>query len=220
MRKLWYLPVAIGAALLSLVLASPSSATGTLAGEVLTYGAADGPGVAVGDTISAGLAAGTSATFFSSATGTSGVRCAASTFTGTVTDNPAAPGTATASLTVQTFGSCTANVFGVTAVRGITVDNLPYTVSSSSTGALTLTGSPAAPVQATVVLGTLLGNINCVYRALENTLNGTTSNTDNSIRFSSQQFTKSSGPGLCFANAFFSAAYAPVTGAGGNVVVN
>jgi hypothetical protein len=219
MRKLWYLPVAVGAALLSLVLASPSSATGTLAGEVLTYGAG-GPGVAVGDTISAGLATGTTATFMSTAGGSTGVTCTGSEFSGTVVTNPSAPGVATANLTTQTFPAekCTENIVGVISVNSIAVNNLPYNVSVDGAAAtLTLTGA-AAPIQATVRLNSFLGVVTCVYHADKNTLTGTTSNTDNSVQFTNQQFNRISGPGTCFANAFVTARYAPVTGAGGALV--
>jgi hypothetical protein len=107
---------------------------------VLTTGAAGGTPVAVGDTLTASLASGTSATFHSRATGTSGVSCTSSQFTVTVTDNPPAPGTA--------------------------------------------------------------------------------SNDGNSIAFADQHFTKVSGSGLCFANGYFTATYAPVTDGSATVFVN
>ncbi|MGQ4336481.1 Tat pathway signal sequence domain protein, partial [Streptomyces hayashii] len=46
------------------------------------------------------------------------------------------------------------------------------------------------------------------------------SNADNSITFTSQHFTKTSGSSLCFANGYFTAKYAPVTDAGAAVNVN
>lgn len=189
-------------------------------GAVLTTGSAGGTAVAVGDVLTAPLAGGTSATLHSSATGTSGVTCTSSTFTATVTDNPAAPGTATESVAAQTFdsGSCTSNVLGVTGVTSITVDNLPYTTSVASDGTLTVTPASGSTIQTTVKLKTLLGSITCVYQAAG--LTGKADNTDNSIAFTNQQFTKSSGSLLCFASGFFTAKYAPVTDAGAAVYVN
>ncbi|UXY30645.1 Tat pathway signal sequence domain protein [Streptomyces sp. HUAS TT20] len=189
-------------------------------GAVLTTGSAGGTAVAVGDVLSAPLASGTSATLYSSATGTSGVTCTSSTFTATVTDNPAAPGTATEAVDAQTFDSrsCTSNVLGVTGVTSITVDNLPYTTSVASDGTLTVTPASGSTIQTTVKLKTLLGSITCVYQAAS--LTGKADNADNSIAFTNQQFTKSSGSSLCFASGFFTAKYAPVTDAGAAVYVN
>ncbi|MFH9067419.1 Tat pathway signal sequence domain protein [Streptomyces coeruleorubidus] len=203
------------AAVAALGLTAPASAADT---PVLTT--ADGAAVAVGDVLDASLASGTAATFYSSATGTSGISCTSSAFAATVTDNPAAPGTATESLTSHSFDTsgCTANVVGVLGVSGITVDNLPYTTSVSSDGTVSVTPGAGSAIQSTVRLRTLLGTINCVYRAPS--LTGTASNADNSISFTNQQFTKASGSSLCFANAFFTAKYSPVTKGGAAVNVN
>ncbi|MEU1593999.1 Tat pathway signal sequence domain protein [Streptomyces sp. NPDC005708] len=196
--------LAVAAAALALAAASPASGDGA----VLTAG---GTAVAVGDVLNASLAAGTTATLYSSATGTSGVSCTSSAFTATVTDNPAAPGTATESLTGHSFdsGSCTSNVIGVLGVTGITVDHLPYTTTVGSDGTVTVTPAAGSTIQTTVKLRTLLGTVTCVYQAPS--LTGTASNTDNGIAFTSQQFTKVSGSSLCFANGYFTAKYAPVT---------
>ncbi|MFF7788347.1 Tat pathway signal sequence domain protein [Streptomyces sp. NPDC007991] len=203
------------AAVAALGLAAPASAADT---PVLTT--TDGAAVAVGDVLNASLASGTAATFYSSATGTSGISCTSSAFAATVTDNPAAPGTATESLTSHTFDTagCTANVVGVLGVSGITVDNLPYTAAVSSDGTVSVTPAAGSVIQSTVKLRTLLGTINCVYRAPS--LTGKADNADNSISFTNQQFTKASGSSLCFANAFFTAKYAPVAKGGAAVNVN
>ncbi|MER7840621.1 Tat pathway signal sequence domain protein [Streptomyces sp. NPDC096040] len=189
-------------------------------GAVLTTGSAGGTAVAVGDVLSAPLATGTSATLYSSATGTSGVSCKSSVFTAAVTDNPAAPGTATESVSGHTFdaSSCTSNVLGVTGVTSITVDNLPYTTTVASDGTLTVTPASGSTIQTTVKLKTLLGSITCVYQAPR--LTGTSSNTDNSINFTNQAFTKTSGSSLCFSAGYFTAKYAPVTDNGATVYVN
>ncbi|MCX4457646.1 Tat pathway signal sequence domain protein [Streptomyces sp. NBC_01340] len=191
------------AAALSVSAIAPASADDT---PVLTAG---GAAVATGDVLTASLASGTAATLYSSATGTSGVSCAASAFTASVTDNPTAPGTATESLSAHTFGSCTSNVIGVLGVTSVTVNNLPYTTAVASAGTVTVTPAAGSTIQTTVVLRTLLGSINCVYQAPS--LTGTSSNTDNSITFTNQAFTKSSGSSLCFASGYFTAKYAPVS---------
>ncbi|MFD9396291.1 Tat pathway signal sequence domain protein [Streptomyces sp. NPDC060000] len=211
MRTRSLLALAGTVAALSLTAVTPASA----AGAVLTTANGD---VAVGDVLNASLATGTAATLYSSATGTSGVSCAASGFSATVTGNPTAPGTATESLTSHTFGSCTANVIGVLGVTGVTVNNLSYTTSVASNGTVTVTPASGSTIQTTVVLRTLLGSINCVYQAPS--LTGTANNADNSINFTSQQFTKTSGSSLCFANGYFTAKYSPVTDAGAAVTVN
>ncbi|MCX5062149.1 MULTISPECIES: Tat pathway signal sequence domain protein [unclassified Streptomyces] len=204
-------------AALSIPAALPASAADT---AVLTTGSAGGTAAAVGDVLTAPLAGGTSATLYSSATGTSGVKCASSTFTATVADNPAAPGTATETVSGQTFdsSSCTSNVVGVLGVKSISVDNLPYTTAVASDGAITVTPASGSTIQTTVKLTTLLGSITCVYQAPS--LTGTASNDDNSINFTSQHFTKTSGSSLCFSNGYFTAKYAPVTDNGAAVYVN
>ncbi|WP_046732625.1 hypothetical protein [Streptomyces humi] len=199
---------------LSVAATVPASADGA----VLTTGSAGGTAVAVGDTLSASLASGTTATLYSSATSTSGITCSASTFTATVSDNPAASGTATESVTGQTFSSCTSNVTGVTGVSSITVDNLPYANAVASGGALSVTPASGSTIQTTVKLTTLLGSITCVYQAAS--LTGTTDNSDNSVNFSNQAFTKSSGSILCPSAGYFTAKYAPVTDNGAAVFVN
>ncbi|MFR9788316.1 Tat pathway signal sequence domain protein [Streptomyces sp. MB22_4] len=213
-RTLIALAGAATATTLALVSAGPASA----AGSVLTTGSAGGTAVAVGDTLTAPLASGTSATFYSSATGTSGVKCGTSQFTAKVTANPTAPGTATESVTAQTFSGCTSNVTGVTGVNSVTIDNLPYTASVTSGGALAVTPPSGSVIQSTVKLNTLLGSVTCVYQGPS--LSGKADNADNSITFTNQQFTKTSGSSLCFSTAYFSAKYAPVTDGGAAVYVN
>ncbi|MFF4572894.1 Tat pathway signal sequence domain protein [Streptomyces sp. NPDC001410] len=202
---------------LTVAMAVPASADGS---AVLTTGSAGGAAAAVGDTLTAPLASGTTATLYSSATGTSGVTCTSSQFTATVTGNPTAPGTATESVTGHSFDStsCTSNVTGVLGVSSITVDNLPYTATVASDGTLTVSPASGSTIQTTVKLRTLLGTITCVYQAPS--LTGKADNSDSSIAFTNQQFAKSSGSSLCFANGYFTAKYAPVTDAGAPVYVN
>ncbi len=198
------------ALLAGLVSAAPASAdpSSSLAPAVLTYPAPGGTAVAVNDVLQASLRSGTNATFYSSTTGTSGVRCAASSFSARVLTNPTAPGTATESLTAQSFSSCTTNVFGTTGVQSVTVNNLPYATSVTSAGVVKISGTATAPIQSTVVLNTLLGQITCVYRTSTNSLTGTAG--ANSIVFTNQPLVKASGPSLCFGTAYFTATYSPV----------
>ena len=200
------------ALLTGLVGAAPATAapTTSLASAVLTYPTVAGTAVSVGDVIQASLRSGTNATFYSSTSGSTGVKCAASSFSAKVLTNPTAPGTATESLTAQSFSSCTTNVFGTTGVQSVTVNNLPYTTSVTSAGVVKISGTTAAPIQSTVVLNSLLGAITCVYRTSTNTLTGMASNGTNSISFTNQVLTKFSGPSLCFGTAYFTASYSPV----------
>ncbi|MBC2869714.1 Tat pathway signal sequence domain protein [Streptomyces mexicanus] len=217
MRTRSVLTLVAAAAALSLPAVAPASAAG---GAVLTTGGTGGTPVAVGDVLSASLKAGTTATLYSSPTGTSGVSCTSSTFTAAVTGNPAAPGTATESVTGHTFdaSSCSSNVTGVLGVNSIRIDNLPYNATVTSDGTLTVTPPAGTSIQTTVQLRTLLGSVTCVYKAA--TLVGKADNADNSISFTNQQFTKSSGSSLCFSTGYFTARYAPVTDAGATVYVN
>jgi hypothetical protein len=217
MRTRTLLTLAGTVAALALPMAAPASAAD---GTVLTTGSLGGTAVASGEVLTAPLAGGTAATFYSSATGTSGISCTSSKFTATVADNPSAPGTATESVSAHTFdaASCTTNVVGVLGVTSITVNNLPYSAAVSSDGTVTVTPAAGSTIQTTVVLRTLLGSINCVYQAPS--LSGTVSNADTTINFSSAAFAKVSGSSLCFANGYFTAKYAPVTGAGEAVYVN
>jgi len=208
MRKLFYFGAAIAALALSAAMTLPASAS---TGGVLTYGSLGGSSVAAGDTITASLAAGTNAEFYTTSTGTSGLTCGSSSFDATVVTNPAASGAATESLTGQTFGSCSASVFGVTSVQSLTVNNLPWSASvDDSTDTLTISGTSSAPIETTVVLNTLLGQATCVYEANGDAITGTVSNSANSISFSNQQFNLVSGTFLCAGNGYFSATYSPV----------
>ncbi|WP_406208547.1 Tat pathway signal sequence domain protein [Kitasatospora sp. NBC_01560] len=199
---------ALAAVALVTAAGTPAQAAGP---AVLTYGSTGGTAVAVGDVLAANLAPGNYATFYSTASGTSGIKCAVSSFSATVTSNPAAPGVATEQLNSHTFGSCTANVIGVISVQSITVNNLPYTNAVSDAAGNPVTLSPTAgPLQTTVVLNTILGATTCVYRA-PGSIAGTTNNVGQTIGFSAQPFSKVSGPSTCFATGWFSATYGPVS---------
>ncbi|GAB2690705.1 Tat pathway signal sequence domain protein [Kitasatospora kifunensis] len=208
MRKTLYLGAALAAAGLALLPALPASADG----NVLTYGSAGGSAVAAGDVLTASLPSGGAANFYSDTTGGTGVSCASSSFSATVVSNPAAPGTAVETLNSQTFSNCSAlNIPGVQDVNSISVDNLGYTnnVGDSSGNPVTLAPN-SGPIQTTIVLDTLLGQVTCQYQATPTSLSGTTSNANQSISFTNQHFTLSSGASLCFSDGYFTAAYGPV----------
>ncbi|WP_329060364.1 Tat pathway signal sequence domain protein [Streptomyces sp. NBC_01429] len=197
-------------AVAALLATGTASATGSAAAanNVLTYGSAAGAAVGVGDVLTSALSSGTTVAIRTTSGGSTGITCTASQFTAAVTANPTAPGTATESVTAHTFGGCTSNILGTTGVQSITVGNLPYVASATSAGALAVTAGSAGSVQTTVRLNTILGLTTCVYTSTG--LNGTTSNTGNSITFANQLFTKSSGPVTCPASSYFSATYGPV----------
>ncbi|MFI1769424.1 Tat pathway signal sequence domain protein [Streptomyces sp. NPDC020800] len=200
-----------------LATAHPGSASGS---AVLTTGGPGGAAAAVGDTLTAPLASGTSATFYSSANGTSGAVCKASQFTAAVTGNPAAPGKATESVIAHTFDtkSCTSNISGVLAVDAVTIDNLPYKAEATSDRTLSVLPDSGSHIQATIKLRTVVGAVTCVYQAMS--LTGRTDNTDSGISFVNQHFSKSAGSSLCPSDGYFTARYAPVTDGGARVYVN
>ena len=190
--------------------ATPNLAAGDTA--VLTTGSTGGSTVAVGDALSAPLLSGTQATFYNSATGTTGVTCSTSQVSAQVASNPASPGSAAEQLTGLNFDSCSSNVSGVLSVQSLSVDNLPYNVSVSDASGfpVAITPGTAGPVQATAVLNTLFGTVTCSFQ-LSGAFSGTADDTANSLSFSNEHFTLSSGSSLCPADGYFSAGYGPVT---------
>jgi hypothetical protein len=196
-------------ALLSALSVIPASAASI---DVLTTGKVGGTNLKVGDVVKSSLKSGTSVAFRSSASGSTGVKCAKSSFSAKITSNPGKPGTAKESLTSQTFGSCTANVAGVNSIKSVTLGNLPYNVAVADSSGVPVTVSETSaskPLKTTVVLNTILGSVTCVYTA--KSVSGHGSNTGNTITFSKQKFTKSSGPATCFSSGYFSATYGPLT---------
>jgi hypothetical protein len=214
MRASRMIPVAAVAALASVLVAGPAQADDI---SVLTTGGVGGTNVAVDSVLTASLTSGGVAFFATASGGTSGVSCTTSTFTATVTANPTAPGTAEESVTGQTFSGCTSNVTGTTGVNSVTVTSLPMAATVASDGTVTV-GSTAAPVTTTIVLTTILGSITCNFSATNGSITGVSSNTDNSIGFSNQPFTKASGSILCPTAGYFTATYAPVADATGAAV--
>jgi hypothetical protein len=202
-RKYLYLAaVAASAAVLALPATSAYAA-----GHVLTINKTGGTAVKVGAVLKSGLAKGTKAVF---ALGSEKLTCSSATVTATVKTNPTKPGTATESLTAATISKCTVNVAGVT-FKSIKVKHLPYKVSvSDATGFPVKISeqSKSKPILVTVNVSLSGQAFSCSYKAAS--ISGHASNTGNTVAFSKQKLTKSSGA-LCPGSANFSATFGPVT---------
>lgn len=212
MRKA--MPPVLTAAAAAMLAAFPMAAAAATP-HVLTTTKVGGPNVAVGATLKASLKSGTKATFYEPGT-TTGVSCSKSSFTSKVTKNPAAPGTATESLTAQTLSSCTTNITGATSVKSVKVLKLPYaTTVSDAAGNPVTVSKPSTKL----TLNTVIGVVSCTYGAAS--IKGKASNAGNLITFKNQAFTLSSGSSACPASGDFSAMFGPVkdTSASGSPAV-
>jgi hypothetical protein len=202
-RKYLYLAaVAASAAVVALPATSAYAA-----GHVLTINKTGGTAVKVGAVLKSGLASGTSAVF---SLGSEKLTCTSAAVSATVMTNPVKPGTATESLTAATISKCKVSGFPGVTFKSIKVKNLPYKVSVSDAAGdpVKVSGqSKTKPMLVTVTV-TLNGNsFSCSYKAAS--ISGHASNTGNTLAFSKQKLTKSSGP--CPATANFSATFGPVT---------
>jgi hypothetical protein len=200
-----YLYVAAVVAASTAVVALPATSA-LAAGHVLTIRKTGGTAVKKGDVLKAGLVTGTSAVF---SLGTQKLTCKAARFTAKVKTNPVRPGTATESVTAQSFSKCKINVTGIT-FKSLKVKNLPYnaTVSDAAGNPVKITGqSSTKPILVTVTVTVDTSDVVCSYKA--GSLKGNASNTGNKITFSKQKFTKTSGQ-LCPASANFAATFGPV----------
>jgi hypothetical protein len=201
----------VAAAASALLIAAPMIPAEAATAHVLTIGKTGGTAVATNAVLSSGLAKKTTATF---SIGSTTVKCTSATFTGKVTNNPAvsSKAVATESVTASKLSKCS-----VTGVKSITVvaNNLPYnaSVSAAKGNPVKVSGSKKSkPISltATVNLGT--STIKCTYTAAS--ISGKASNKGNTISFSKQKFSFSTGAALCTQvgkTASFSATYGPVT---------
>ena len=203
MRKYIGLGAVAALGLVTAFTASPASADSV---DVLTTGSVGGANVAVGDVLQAGLSGTGTATFLDSSG--KGVTCTSATFTASVTDNPAAPGVATESVTALTFSGCKSNISGVTSVKSITIDNLPYAGTvDDSTDTINISGS----VHATISLGLVIGSATCKYTGPTSGVSGAVSTTDGSLAFSNQVFNRDTGSWAgCPSPENFTATFGPV----------
>ena len=209
MRKSLLL-AATAAATAMLVLAPAASALAAAKTDVLTTVKVGGPNVKVKDLLAAGLAKGASAVF-KTTLGT--LTCTVSTFTAKVVTNPAKPGTATESITGQTFSKCKISVANVFITRS-SVGNLPYkaSVSDAKGNPVKISGqSKAKPLllSITVKVGATGKPFTCSVKAAS--ISGSYTNKGNATVFVKQKFVYAAGPkAFCPASGTFSAAYGPV----------
>ncbi|GAA4588231.1 hypothetical protein BJY16_008492 [Actinoplanes octamycinicus] len=215
MHKSWITAAMLTGATATLLITGPALADDA---TVLTTDSLAGPAVAVGDTIGAGIVPGSQAVFATAPAGPNGMKCGTSSFSAAVNDNPAAPGAAALGSTLAVSGCTVTGVPGVTGVNSVTINNQPYATTVASDGTVTVTGTDAAPISATLNLKSLLGSVTCNFVANGNTITAVADNTDNSITFTDQQFDKTSGPAACVANGYFTAKYTPVVTATGALV--
>jgi hypothetical protein len=184
---------------------TPMLASAATTPHVLTINKVGGTNVAVGAKLSASLKTGTKAVFSEGTAGS--VSCAKSSVTQSVTTNPAKPGTATLSITGQTFSTCTASISGITVtVKSVKAYKLPYkTTVSDATGLPVVVTKPGA----VIVVSADGETITCTYQAA--TIKGAASNTGSSVSFKNQAFKVVTGSNsLCPATGDLTVAYAPV----------
>ena len=206
MRK--FVPVAAAIATAASVVALPAALAYAAAPvHVLTIKKVGGPAVRANAVLKSGLAKGKTAVF---SLGSEKLTCKAASFSATVRANPVKPGSATESLTAQTFAKCTVNITGVV-VKSIKVLDLPFkvTVSDATGFPVKVSGtSKTMPIKITVKVALGTTRVACTYKA--SSIKGSASNTGNTVTFSKQKFTKAAGGTLCPASANFSATFGPV----------
>ena len=204
MRKYLGLGAAAALGLVTAFTAVPAANADAVA--VLTTGSAGGANVTVGDTLQAGLTSGTTSSFLD--TNGKGVTCTTANFAASVTDNPAAPGVASESITALGFSGCTSNISGVKSVKSIIIDSLPYAATvDDSTDSITISSS----VHATISLGLVIGSATCKYSGPSTGVAGSVSLTDGSLSFLNQTFTRDTGSWAgCPSPESFNADFGPV----------
>jgi hypothetical protein len=187
MRRSILALTAAAAALLPLSVLSTASAAPAKTHDVLTTGKVGGANVKVKDVLQASLASKQKVVIVD---GSTTLTCKTSTFTVKVTKNPKAKGTATESLTSQTFGKCTAsgpfagNITKITA----SLTKLPYTTTVSDKKGLVTVSKISSKV---VVVTNVVGTLTCLYSA--KTITGSASNKHQTISFSKQELKLGSG---------------------------
>lgn len=192
-RSLIISATAIAASLSLATLAASYATAGTV--DVLTYGSQGGANVSVGDTLSSPLTANTSATFYTTTTGTTGGVCTASLTTGRVNTNPPVGGTATLTTTSQSFSHCTDNLsFSISSV----------TISTPYAGSMSASGVAVPSISGTVSGHDSFGRaVTCHYSG---------SNLTGGISFTNQKLTTTAGSSSeCPSALYYSASYGPLT---------
>jgi hypothetical protein len=202
MRRL--ILAAIGTAAAAVVM-MPMAASAATTTHVLTITKVGGTNVAVGAKLSASIKSGTKAVFSEGTEGS--VSCTKSSVAETVTANPVKPGSATLSITGQTFSSCTASISGVTVtVKSVKAYKPPFkTTVSDAKGLPVVVTKPGA----VIVVSALGETITCTYQATS--IKGVGSNSNSSVSFTDQAFSLVTGSNsLCPSTGDLTVAYAPV----------
>ena len=201
MRKLLLAAVAMAAVLLGVAPMTVASAARAATHDVLTTGKVGGTNVKAGAILTAN---GSKITFATG--GSSGIKCKKAQFTAKVTKNPKAKGTATESLTSQTFSKCSVHgISGATGVKSIVLNHRPYktTIKDSAGDPVTV-----SKTNTTITINSSLGSLKCTYVA--KTTTGHASNSSQTITFNKQKFKLQSGPSECPGSGTFSAKFGPV----------
>ena len=226
-RQLALLGTAAVAAAAVVLSTSPAFAASS---DVLSYGAVNTGGTNVGttDALSGSLASGTTNTFKFTSNGTSvTITCTAATLSAKATANPAAPGTASVSISTLTFNDgatqCT-----LTGLSGVTVVSAVLKTGTTATASVADGTSPTFTITSlneAVTLHTGVGNIICDYgtNATVTSIVGTVTNpnaagTGGTITFASDPVALVSGSSFCGASGStgtFSATFGGITDTSG-----
>jgi hypothetical protein len=174
--------------------------------DVLTVGSVGGANVNVYDSLTGAI---NSDFVFTTSSGT--VDCKTGQFTASVTANPAkGTGNAVESITQlhAAPASCTTTIAGTTSVVSVEI-------ASPATGNVVDGTSPKLKVthlDEQVVLASFLGNVTCDYGTTGSVteIDGSLSNTNNSISFATQNVNLISGSGLCPSTGTFQGGVGPV----------
>lgn len=202
--------------------------------QVLTVNrlGANGAPVAVGDSLTSGLAANSMFTLSTVPGGPVGLSCPTSAITAVDQTNPVVqgPATATLQLTQWTIGPagpvpCASTIPGVVAVNGVKVINLPDPTTVSDAAGLPIQIGPGAVLQikVTETLNNGMGML-CTYTPVNGIINGNVTPNTSQWVFANQPFTVAPPVAACGGvNAFLSASFNPVVDANqlnGPVFVN
>nr|WSX75070.1 Tat pathway signal sequence domain protein [Streptomyces sp. NBC_00899] len=223
--------VLVGALLAALTAAAPAAtaAPAAAAVPVLSQSVPGGPAAVPGDIVKSSLTPGTGLSFTTAPGGSVGLFCKVSTWQGQLLANPAAPGTAAIKLLNPfTISSCFDNSPTVTGVSGVTVGNLPATMTVSDTSSsypIQILPSTGPLVIAYTVTATSPPSVTCVFQAGGPVL-GNTAPGGAPWQFVNQPFKLTSGSlPACGTSpsAYLTAGYSPVldaTAGGTTVYVN
>jgi hypothetical protein len=203
MRKWLLIGMTAVAATVAVLPVATASAAPAAKHDVLTISKANGTAVKAKAILKASLKPKTKAVF-TTKLGT--LSCKKSTVTEKVTKNVTAPGTATLSLTGQSFSSCTLSISGAK-LKSLKLNKLPYkvTFSDKKKSHPVTVAKPSVSFSATDIGITVA----CTYTA--KSITGSTSNKTHLITFSKVKFGLAPGSnGFCSKTGTFTATYGPV----------